>query len=203
MNPPRTKPRRPEDRSGPRGERLAAQFLIAHGYAVLARNLRTRFGEIDLLVRRGHHVAAVEVKARADHPAPERMVDAERLDRMERSLGALARRLRPRPRTLSLDVVAVRWLDPLPPEVRHFPTVRHIAVPGWTRTSGKAPPEVEAWGYPWPMEACITLRCAEIARRFARWLGRLLPGRPSQPISPAPKALRSQPRPPCRLWPNR
>jgi putative endonuclease len=177
--------------------------LVEHGYTVLARNLRTRFGELDLLVRRGNHVAAVEVKARADHPAPERLVDAERLGRMERSLCALARRLRPRPRTLSLDVVAVRWLDPLPPEVRHFATVRRVAAPGHASRSGKAPFEVEAWGYPWPMEACITLRCAEIARRFARWLGTLFSSI-STPNSPhPPKRPRSASRPRCRLWPNR
>jgi hypothetical protein len=97
----------------------------------------------------------------------------------------------------------VRWLDPLPPEVRHFAAVRWVLRPGKARRSGKAPPEVEGRGCRWPMEACITLRCAEIVRSIARCLGSLLLGRiPSPPISKArPPSSPSRPR--CRLWPNR
>ncbi|MCA8974628.1 MAG: YraN family protein [Planctomycetes bacterium] len=124
--------RRPEPdtrRSGPRGELLAAQALQAAGYRIEARNLRTRFGEIDLLVRKGKHWAAVEVKARVDHPAPERFVDGRRLDRLERSLRALAPRLRPRPRSLRIDVVAVRWLagpTAATAELLHFRGLRTV-----------------------------------------------------------------------------
>ncbi len=49
---------------GRRAEWLAAVFLTAKGYRVLARNLSVRGGEIDLIVRRGGTVAFVEVKAR-------------------------------------------------------------------------------------------------------------------------------------------
>src|SRR5262249_56822193 len=102
--------------SGARGEDLAAAYLRRKGFRVLARNLRTVHGEIDLLVRRRRLYAAVEVKARADHPAPERLVDAGRLDRMARALLALAPELRPRPRALRLDVIAVPWrARPAPP----------------------------------------------------------------------------------------
>src|SRR5215510_2847064 len=90
--------------SGARGEDLAAAHLRSKGFRVLARNLRTVHGEIDLLVRRRRLYAAVEVKARADHPAPERCVDGERLDRMAGALLGLAPGLRPRPRALRLDV---------------------------------------------------------------------------------------------------
>ena len=45
-------------------ERLAACWLIAKGYRILARNQRTPFGEIDLIARRGRLLALVEVKAR-------------------------------------------------------------------------------------------------------------------------------------------
>lgn len=111
--------------SGARGEQLAADWLQQHGYQIVARNLRTVHGEIDLLVRRWFTFAAVEVKARADHPAPERLVDQERLDRLERSLRALRPTLRPRPWRLRIDVVAVRWRAE-GPEVRHFPAVRTL-----------------------------------------------------------------------------
>jgi putative endonuclease len=51
-------------RRGRWAERWAALWLVAKGYRVLARNLRTPFGEIDLVARRGRVVALVEVKTR-------------------------------------------------------------------------------------------------------------------------------------------
>src|SRR5262245_58485212 len=94
--------------AGARGEALAARWLRQRGHRIAARNLRTVHAEIDLLVRRGRTWIAVEVKARGDHPAPERAVDAARLQRLERALLALARHLRPAPRALRIDVVSVR-----------------------------------------------------------------------------------------------
>ncbi len=119
------KPRRKkaEATSGARGEALAAAFLEARGYRVIARNLRTTHGEIDLLAHDGVEWTAVEVKARADHPAPEATVLPEQLDRIANSLQALARSLRPRPTWVRIDVVAVRWVEP-EPEVRLFAGVR-------------------------------------------------------------------------------
>ena len=51
-------------RRGHRGEWLAAAALMFKGYRILARRHRTRFGEIDLIARRGDLVLFVEVKAR-------------------------------------------------------------------------------------------------------------------------------------------
>lgn len=49
---------------GSRGEWLAAISLMAKGYRIVARNFKTRLGEIDLIARRGNLIAIVEVKAR-------------------------------------------------------------------------------------------------------------------------------------------
>lgn len=55
------------------GEAAAAAWFAARGYEILARNVRTRFGEIDLVARRGALVVFVEVKSRSSaafgHPA--------------------------------------------------------------------------------------------------------------------------------------
>ena len=45
-------------------ERVAAWWLQAKGYRILARRLKTPGGEIDLVARRGKTVAVVEVKQR-------------------------------------------------------------------------------------------------------------------------------------------
>lgn len=50
--------------TGARGEAVALGHLEGEGYEVLERNYRTRYGEIDLVVRCGATLVFVEVKAR-------------------------------------------------------------------------------------------------------------------------------------------
>jgi len=57
------------ERRGRAAELLCLWHLRLRGYRVLARRFRVPSGEIDLIVRRGRVLAAVEVKARADFEA--------------------------------------------------------------------------------------------------------------------------------------
>jgi putative endonuclease len=52
---------------GRRSERLAADYLIGRGYAILERNYRVGHKEVDLIATRQGLVAFVEVKARAGY----------------------------------------------------------------------------------------------------------------------------------------
>ncbi|MBI5303598.1 MAG: YraN family protein [Chloroflexi bacterium] len=61
MNPTTTRARK---NLGDAGERLAARFLEQRGYAILARNYRTRAGEIDLIAQDAGGLAFVEVRTR-------------------------------------------------------------------------------------------------------------------------------------------
>jgi len=58
---------------GTAGEAAAAAWLEARGYEILARNVRTRCGEIDLVARTGDLVVFIEVKSRTStrfgHPS--------------------------------------------------------------------------------------------------------------------------------------
>jgi putative endonuclease len=49
-------------RKGGEGEELAAGYLLRKGYGILARNYRTRWGEVDIVATRGDDLAFVEVK---------------------------------------------------------------------------------------------------------------------------------------------
>ena len=51
--------------TGRRAETAATGYLATHGFAILDRNWRTRWCEIDLIVRRDQTVYFVEVKYRA------------------------------------------------------------------------------------------------------------------------------------------
>jgi len=54
------------ERRGHEGEWLASVWLRLKGYQILARRLRTPFGEIDLIARKRRTIAFLEVKARTD-----------------------------------------------------------------------------------------------------------------------------------------
>lgn len=72
------------ERRGRLAEHLAAIYLIAKGYRLIGRRLRTPVGEIDLLLRHRDTLVFVEVKARATldsgvralHPAAARRCTA-------------------------------------------------------------------------------------------------------------------------------
>jgi hypothetical protein len=49
-------------RVGDQGEALALRYLSEKGYALVERNYRTRYGEIDLVVRDGKTLAFTEVE---------------------------------------------------------------------------------------------------------------------------------------------
>ncbi len=44
------------------GENIAAEWLIEHGYQVIGRNIRTPYGEIDIIAKQSDIVIFVEVK---------------------------------------------------------------------------------------------------------------------------------------------
>jgi putative endonuclease len=46
------------------GEAAAAEALAARGYVILQRNVRTRWGELDLVAAQGSEIVFVEVKTR-------------------------------------------------------------------------------------------------------------------------------------------
>jgi putative endonuclease len=61
-----TQATRGEARSrGIEAEALAARFLEGNGLAILNRNYRTRFGEVDLVARDGATLVFVEVRQRS------------------------------------------------------------------------------------------------------------------------------------------
>ncbi len=57
--------------AGKQGEALAAEYLRKKGYTLLEAGYRSRYGEIDLIVKKRGIVAMVEVKSRK---SPERPV---------------------------------------------------------------------------------------------------------------------------------
>ena len=51
---------------GSEGESAAARYLKRQGYTVVGQNYSCRYGEIDLIARKGPYIVFVEVKTRKD-----------------------------------------------------------------------------------------------------------------------------------------
>lgn len=98
----------PRHSLGRLGERLAAEHLERLGYRVIARNYRTRYGELDLVATDDDVLVFCEVKTRrAGSGDPwENLGDGKR--RQVRSMGAAwLNEVKPRPRTSELRFDAV------------------------------------------------------------------------------------------------
>jgi putative endonuclease len=52
---------------GKEGENIAAAWLISHGYTLVARNYRKRFGEVDIIASHDGYLVFIEVKTRASN----------------------------------------------------------------------------------------------------------------------------------------
>ena len=74
---------------GRRAENYAALWLQLKGYRILARRLKTGFGEIDLVVRHGQNLVAVEVKARVTLDEARHMLTPRNLQRVKQAAGQL------------------------------------------------------------------------------------------------------------------
>ena len=97
-------------RLGRRGEALAAEWYVAQGYTVLARNWRCAQGELDLVVGRAGVVVFTEVKARTSDRfgSPAEAVTATKQARLRRLAARwLAEAAPGRRRAVRFDVASV------------------------------------------------------------------------------------------------
>ena len=110
--------RRARLRRGRASEAFAAAVLIAKGYRILGRRVKTRTGEIDIVAVRGKRLAFVEVKRRATNEDAEAAVTARQAARIRRAADHwLAHRPRYHGYDLAFDVILLvpgRWPRHIP-----------------------------------------------------------------------------------------
>jgi putative endonuclease len=72
---------------GSAGEDLAAQWLTDHGFRIVARNVRTAYGELDIVAQKGWDVHVVEVKTRrgTGYGTPLEAIDKRKQEHLRRS----------------------------------------------------------------------------------------------------------------------
>ncbi len=104
------------------GETLAAERLVAQGYTILAQNVRTPYGEIDIVARDLAFIVFVEVKTRSSttYGQPEEAVTARKRAHL---LASAQHYLQTHPELEGgwrIDVIAIRRQPPAPLEFVHF-----------------------------------------------------------------------------------
>lgn len=104
------------------GEELAAAYLQERGYTILERNVRTRYGELDLVARQAEVVVFVEVKTRIslEYGMPEESITAKKRKHL---LTAARAYLQVHPHLYGdwrVDVIAIYRSPSGPPQIEHF-----------------------------------------------------------------------------------
>lgn len=100
--------RTPAQSIGADAEAAAERHLARHGLEIVARNYRTRLGELDLVAREGEVLVFVEVRCRADarHGTPLESITPAKRRRIVAAARRFLQQLGREPRC-RFDVVAV------------------------------------------------------------------------------------------------
>jgi putative endonuclease len=98
---------------GTSGEDVAWRYLERAGYSLVAKNFRSRFGEIDLVVERGGVLVFVEVRSRRGDRYGSALESVGH--RKQRQIGRMALEFAARRRLVErrsrFDVVSIEWQD--------------------------------------------------------------------------------------------
>ncbi len=107
------------------GEEKASDYLIEKGYQVLAHNIRTPYGEIDLLAQDGSCLVFVEVKTRSSKyfGHPEEAITPKKMQHMIESAESYLQKLGEN-KDWRLDVIAIeKEKKSRTPMIEHFENV--------------------------------------------------------------------------------
>jgi putative endonuclease len=102
---------------GTAGEELASIWLSAHGFRVIARNVRTPYGELDILAERRGELHVIEVKTRTGtgYGTPFEAIDARKQEHLRKAtLSILASGvpgMTARPVSIHIDGLAILMHD--------------------------------------------------------------------------------------------
>jgi putative endonuclease len=115
----------PDLSPGQRGERLAERHLKKQGYKLIARNLRNRLGEIDLLMLAPDKRAIVFVEVKTAQPGrrssvpPEHRVGHHKQRKIAQLAAHIIAKYKLTGRPIRFDVVGVDLHENLDADIRH------------------------------------------------------------------------------------
>jgi len=109
--------------TGNKGETLACEYLERKGYKILARNYRSKWGEVDVIAKEKDIVVFVEVKTKTSDAfgEPWEMVNHWKVEQVKR-MGEMWCREMGWEGRVRVDVVGV-WLNGDEPKIEHWESV--------------------------------------------------------------------------------
>ena len=105
------------------GERVAESHLVAKGFIILERNIRTPYGEIDLLATSQGTLVFIEVKTRSSgtYGEPEASVTAKKQTHLLHSIQSFLQQHPEKEAEWRVDVIAIRGTpNQANPQIVHF-----------------------------------------------------------------------------------
>ncbi len=107
-------------RIGKWGEETAAEYLTERGYEIIARNVRTPYGEIDIVARQSDITIFVEVKARTSNKMglPEESITPHKREHMLATADHYA--AEHEIDHWQIDVIAIEGKPDMKPKITHF-----------------------------------------------------------------------------------
>jgi putative endonuclease len=107
-------------RIGKWGEETAADYLTQGGYEIVARNVRTPYGEIDVIAKQNDIIIFVEVKTRTSHTMglPEESITSRKREHMLAAAGHYA--AEHKIDHWQIDVVAIEGKPGTKPVITYF-----------------------------------------------------------------------------------
>lgn len=96
-------------RLGNKGEDIAASYLSRHGYRVIDRNFKARYGELDIICIKDNTLIFVEVKSRIgrEFGLPEESVTPRKLREVVKTAEYYVLLHPGLPKLLRIDVIAI------------------------------------------------------------------------------------------------
>ena len=111
---------------GTHGEQIAARYLQQHGYAIIAKNVHVRIGEIDIIARKYDVWHFVEVKTRSStkHGQPYEAVQSWKVLHLQKAAYAyMLREGHGLHAPMSMDVVSILMNPPHEPAIKHYQNI--------------------------------------------------------------------------------
>lgn len=111
------------------GEQIAADYLRNLGYTILRTNLRTPFGEIDIVANQGKTLVFVEVKTRKSSALglPEISITPKKFSHMLLSAQSYLLGHTETTQDWRIDVISIRYQSAgQPPEIVQFENVNDV-----------------------------------------------------------------------------
>jgi len=110
---------------GNQGEQIAAAYLIERGLLILEKQVRTPYGEIDIVARDKDEIVFVEVKARRtlSHGYPEESVNEKKLEKILASADHITQEREWGDCKMRVDIISILFDDCENPKIKHIPNI--------------------------------------------------------------------------------